>query len=58
MQEQMKQLCEPEGSDQLRELTLHAKRVKIILEYVRDYHPTVFEQATRRANINKEILRK
>ena len=58
MQEQMKQLSEPKGSDQLRELTLHAKRVKIILEYVRDYHPVVFEQATRRANTNKEILRK
>ena len=58
MDQQIKKFCEPEGSDQLRELTLHAKSVNIILEYVRDYHPVVFEQATRRANTNKEILRK
>ena len=57
MQEQMKQLSEPKGSDQLRELTLQMQKVKLILEYLREYHPIVFEQAIRRANTNKEILR-
>ena len=58
MEEQIKKFFEPRGSDDLRDLTIQMQRVKIILEYLKDYHPVVFEQAIRRANNNKEILRK
>ncbi len=56
MDQQIKKFCEPEGSDQLRELTLQMQKVKLILEYLREYHPIVFEQAIRRATINKNII--
>jgi len=58
MEEQIKKFFEPRGSDDLRDLGIQMQRVKIILEYLKDYHPVVFEQAIRRANTNKEILRK
>ncbi len=58
MEEQIKKFFEPRGSDDLRDLTIQMQRIKIILEYLKDYHPVVFEQAIRRANNNKEILRK
>ena len=57
MEEQIKKFFEPRGSDDLRDLGIQMQRIKIILEYLRDYHPRVFEQAIRRANTNKEILR-
>ena len=57
MEEQIKKFFEPRGSDDLRDLGIQMQRVKIILEYLKDYHPVVFEQAIRRANTNKEILR-
>ena len=56
MDQQIKKFCEPEGSDQLRELTLQMQKGKLILEYLREYHPIVFEQAIRRATINKNII--
>ena len=58
MEEQIKKFFEPRGSDDLRDLSIQMQRITIILEYLKDYHPVVFEQAIRRANINKEILRK
>jgi|9_EtaG_2_1085328.scaffolds.fasta_scaffold164733_1 hypothetical protein len=58
MEEQIKKFFEPRGSDDLRDLGIQMQRIKIILEYLKDYHPVVFEQAIRRANTNKEILRK
>jgi|TARA_R100001443_G_scaffold6209_1_gene14968 hypothetical protein len=57
MEEQIKKFFEPRGSDDLRDLGIQMQRIKIILEYLKDYHPVVFEQAIRRANTNKEILR-
>tara|TARA_R100000700_G_C3171301_1_gene145894 strand:+ start:1187 stop:1360 length:174 start_codon:yes stop_codon:yes gene_type:complete len=57
MEEQIKKFFEPKGSDDLRDLGIQMQRIKIILEYLKDYHPVVFEQAIRRANTNKEILR-
>ena len=58
MEEQIKKFFEPRGSDDLRDLGIQMQRIKIILKYLKDYHPVVFEQAIRRANTNKEILRK
>jgi len=58
MEEQIKKFFEPRGSDDLRDLGIQMQRIKIILEYLKDYHPVIFEQAIRRANTNKEILRK
>ena len=58
MEEQIKKFFEPKGSDDLRDLGIQMQRIKIILEYLKDYHPVIFEQAIRRANTNKEILRK
>ena len=58
MEEQIKKFFEPRGSNDLRDLGIQMQRIKIILEYLKDYHPVIFEQAIRRANNNKEILRK